>query len=275
VPVAKYHNGAEWVPIVRGPVGPTGDTGVETGAVAPADTNKLWLDTTDNTADDAMLAGDDAAALGSGAAASGTVLTADGIGGTDWEAAAGGAELGPWPFVGGDATRYLTIPGVVFGDDGTLGVGGGQRVYSPFVVTEPFTIDALVIEVTTASAVSGAVSQVGIYEADAEWQPTNVAVDGGDFAADTTGVKLLTVSATLQPGRCLTVLRLDFTITGRSVDGNIPGGPIIPTLGTNAPVGTLRVVNDGATPFENNPAKWDNATYLPGPQRYCVFLRPA
>lgn len=125
------------------------------------------------------------------------------------------------------ATIPYTIPGVEMLSTNTFAIGTNTVRYNPMFVSTPITLDQIAIEVTSAGA-GGTTARLGIYHADADWQPTALVVDAGTVAVDSTGVKTASINTTLQPGRYL----LAFNASGA------------PTLRTRA----------GATRYMGSPA---------------------
>jgi hypothetical protein len=84
---------------------------------------------------------------------------------------------------------------------GTLATG--NRYYTPFIVREQITLVALMAECTLGAA-AGREYRGGVYEADWEWQPGALVVEGA-FSLATAGVKTIASGATMTPGRYLMV----------------------------------------------------------------------
>jgi hypothetical protein len=122
-----------------------------------------------------------------------------------------------WEFLGSSvaSTEYFSV----------LSSGATSTIPTTFntfsggltLLTQPIAIDRLVIEVTTASIVSGAVLRLGVYHRDAAGI-YNLIVDGGTVSAETTGVKEVTVSAVLPAG----VIVLGAAIQGLPNNNNRP-----------------------------------------------------
>jgi hypothetical protein len=119
------------------------------------------------------------------------------------------------PKVGG--TSYYAVPGATFSSVGTRNMTNGRIYYSPWTVDRVITIDQLAIEVSTNVASSEC--RIGVYNADTDWQPTSLIVDSGIIDCSTTGVKTVSVSITLQPGRYLAAVIANSTQTLRQFRG--------------------------------------------------------
>ena len=115
----------------------------------------------------------------------------------------------------------------------TFALTAGQMRYEPIYVTTPLTIDQIACEVTSAGA-GGTTIRMGIFTADTDLQPTGLVVDGGTVAADgATGMRSVSVSVTLTPGRYLMALNTDSTATMRSLRGGSMLSGFGTTLGTS------------------------------------------
>lgn len=131
------------------------------------------------------------------------------------------------------ATPSLSVPGIDM-----IGVGTGTALtvnqvrYFPTVVVTAITLDQLVVEVATAGA-AGKLVRLGIYNADSDWQPTSLVLDAGTVAVDSTGVKTISISQVLAPGRYLLALNSDGTPTLRLIRGGTRSIGINPILGTS------------------------------------------
>lgn len=112
-------------------------------------------------------------------------------------------------------TASLVMPGTAASNTTTWGLGSGTLFYTPWLVEEQITVDALVVLVTTAGA-AGKLIRLGLYAADGDWQPTgSILSDGGTVAADSTGLKtaVLGSAQTLTPGRYVAACVSDGTPT--------------------------------------------------------------
>lgn len=72
---------------------------------------------------------------------------------------------------------------------------------TPMDVPRALTLTGLAVEVTTAGE-TGCTFRLGIYGDDGTGYPGALILDAGTVAADTTGVKTVTISQALLPGRC-------------------------------------------------------------------------
>ena len=112
---------------------------------------------------------------------------------------------------GKDGTyEYPTVPGVVLGNFAANQANAASTVhYEPWVVISQITLKKLYIYVGSAATAGGKV-RLAIYEANADWQPTNLVLDAGELTVDSTGKKSITgLSTVLAPGRYLARLHAD------------------------------------------------------------------
>lgn len=78
---------------------------------------------------------------------------------------------------------------------------GGKFMLTPFEFRRPVTLDRIAVEVTTAGP-AGCVLRFAIYADSATLTGTKALIlDAGTAAADSTGVKSVTISQALTPGR--------------------------------------------------------------------------
>lgn len=136
------------------------------------------------------------------------------------------------------ATSYLTLPGVAFvGAITVLGNSANVVYYQPFRVgPRSLTLDSLVCEITTVGA-AGKKCRMGVYKADADWQPLALVVQTAEFAADALAVITMGSLATaLPPGRYLTAFTSDGAPNLRAYNGCLADGLLLlPTLGNSNP----------------------------------------
>lgn len=137
------------------------------------------------------------------------------------------------------ATTYLTLPGVSISTTATTAQAANQVKYYPIYVTTPITIDQLSLEVTSAGA-GGTTARMGIYHADINWVPGALIADSGTVAVDSTGVKSAAVAVTLAPGRYLLCFNSDGAPTLRCARGNLGNTVLLPTLGANPALFSMR-----------------------------------
>jgi hypothetical protein len=158
--------------------------------------------------------------LGTGASTPttvGHVLTVTGAGATAYQAGASGAiALGRLA----TATLRYSLPGV-----GTLSTFTTQALaattlyYCPIITPTAITLDQIACEVTTAGT-AGATIRLGIWEANTNWMPTTLTLDASTVAADTTGVKSVSISQALAAGRYLLGIYADVAATVRAATGS-------------------------------------------------------
>jgi hypothetical protein len=185
-------NGTVWSNAgqIQGPTGPTGPQGVEgiqgqTGPTGPTGPTGADSQVTGPT-------GPTGAGLVTGGSA-GQVLVKDS--GTDYDAS--------WDF---RQLNFLTdpLPGLWFTQTYTASRSDNQArdlndlVYAPTIVSKTITVDRVAVRVATAEA--GATPRIGIYARDANNRPGDLILDCGTVDASTTGVKEITVSATIPAG---------------------------------------------------------------------------
>lgn len=97
-------------------------------------------------------------------------------------------------------TNYFGVPGMRWNSNGTAFVVAQDLYYEPFNVCKAVTITRLAFIVTSAGN-PGDYCRIGIAEADSEWQATNLVIDGGQVANNTTGWKIDDIADTvLAPG---------------------------------------------------------------------------
>lgn len=178
------------------------------------------------------------------------------------------------PKIAGGAEQY-TVPGVVLTAASTTGIlTPGVDAYAPFWVGTPIVVDQLAFEVGTAAS-AGVTSRVGIYAADADWQPIGGPLaDSGAIAVDSTGVKTYTPSSPiyLQRGRYVEVGNTSAT-TGPSVRlyaGSLITG--IPTAMGNLFVNKLSVARAYAA-FPTPGTAWNTVGTAATPTMYFVVFR--
>lgn len=118
-----------------------------------------------------------------------------------------GPSVAPGTISGG--SQNLGLPGVIIAATfNARAIDNSRMWYVPFVTNGSMTVDRMVCEVTTGVASSNL--RMGVYAADAAWQPTGAAlIDTGDISAASAAVKTATVSATLPPGRYLACIFAD------------------------------------------------------------------
>lgn len=130
--------------------------------------------------------------INSGSASDGDVLTADGSGGSAFEAPAAGG--GGIPNGGYKTDHYYGVYGV--SSSGTEAVTSGQLYGQVFVVGGEETFTRIGIEVTTGAAGN---ARLGIYNF-ADGVPTTLVLDAGTVSTSSTGEQEITISETLSAG---------------------------------------------------------------------------
>lgn len=154
-------------------------------------------------------------------------------------------------------TTYLSMPGMkAVTQITTVTLSANVIRYEPRIVPTPITIDALVIEVTTANGATST-ARLGIYNADGDWQPTTLVLDAGTVATDTTtgaGVRTLVLGAplALAAGRYLLAINTDATPALRNLRG---GFDFALTTGANAQI-TAMTVSVAYAAFASPGAAW-------------------
>lgn len=151
----------------------------------------------------------------------GHVLTADSTQSTGikW-AAAGGVDYG-MPVYSGGTARYCA-PGWTFaGNTWTShSIGYQQWYYTPIYMEAGRTLDSIGINISTNTA--GAKGRIGLYPADASWQPSGSLIyQTTEFAASTAGLVAFTGLATaLAAGRYMLIIQS--TVNGANYSVRVP-----------------------------------------------------
>jgi hypothetical protein len=143
------------------------------------------------------------------------VLTADSAQstGVKWAAAAGGG-VAPRSF------SNLLMPVNGFRTHTTAACSANVIRFVPWVIQASVTVTELAIEVTSAGT-AGTTARLGIYNADATFQPTTVVVDAGTVSIASTGAKIITgLTTVLTAGRYLLAVNFESACTLRMVHGN-------------------------------------------------------
>ena len=158
--------------------------------------------------------------------------TAGYVTGADGTAMAIGA---PAPGTPSGGSQNYSLPGVSYAGVSTFPLAANTAYYRPFYVSRPIAVDRVICEITTGAA-AGKVFALGVYAASAAGQPSGAAlIDTGSQAATGTGGKVITVSATLQPGAYLMVISSDGTPTVRAA---VPTSTNVPQEIDSAAFGT-------------------------------------
>lgn len=147
----------------------------------------------------------------------------------------------------------------------------GRIAYEPWIFATPVTADRIAIEITSTAAAAGKVMRLGIYNADADWQPTTLVLDAGTVAADSTGVKAITISQALPAGRYLLARTADADVSAlRGVRGAAIG--LSATLGANLLIQNIYKDTTYAA-FAGTGVLWDSADVTTSGQNFAIFLR--
>jgi hypothetical protein len=162
------------------------------------------------------------------------------------------------------------LPGVAPVSITTGVVTVNQLRYYPIIVSTTITVDRLAAEVTSAGA-AATTFRMGIYNADVDWQPTSLVVDGGTSAADSTGVKTVTINQTLSPGRYLLALHSDGAPILRVIRGAIASMGFASGLGASPFINLMRVTATYAV-FASTGVAW-TAFNSNVQTDYAVFMR--
>lgn len=177
------------------------------------------------------------------------------------------------------AIAMCTIPGVKgagLATSTTTYASINRDHYYPVACEDSVTFDQVLLEVTTAGS-AGATCRVGLYTADASWQPVALVEDFGTAAIDSTGVKTLTPaggSRTLAPGRYLLAHNHSANTGYRTITGCPPSGPLLGTaIGTSPHYTELYVARTYAA-FPSTPSAWSSGSQSgTGAFVYVVWLR--
>lgn len=101
----------------------------------------------------------------------------------------------------GAATAMPIIPGACVYSVSASATNTGMIFYAPIMLFGPLPVANIGMWFTTTDATNKA--RIGLYEADADWQPTDLVVEG-EVNPSTTGEKLVAVGSTLPAGKYLT-----------------------------------------------------------------------
>lgn len=120
------------------------------------------------------------------------------------------------PRIKNGSTVHYSLPGVFLYNNigGTIALGANTIYYLPIFTKTQKTLDQLACSVTTAAA-AGKVIRMGLYTADSNLNVGNLIADGGNLAADATGDKAFSISATIAPGAYLIGVHTDGAPTVR------------------------------------------------------------
>lgn len=162
------------------------------------------------------------------------------------------------------------IPGIDFLNVSTTAIATDTLRYGPMFVQTPITIDRIACEVTTAAA-AGKLIRMGIYNADTNWQPTSLVLDAGTVAADTLGVKAITINQALPVGRYLLVSNTDGAPSLRMLGGG-QRFMSIPAL-SGAPFNARCHVASAFATFASTGVVWDTSLNNSSPFTSVVVVR--
>jgi hypothetical protein len=174
------------------------------------------------------------------------------------------------PLPSGGAT--LTAPGVSFSHPTAIVVSNllaqaQNDVFMPYwVVGGDLEVTDLYSFIVTEDTSGGSDAfRIGLYEADEDWQPTNLLYDSGDISLLTAGIKIATPSTplilTAAQGRYLGVINsTSSTAVWRALSGQVAGVQYIDQAWGTSPFGrNWRVARSYAAFTDPGPA-WDTFT---------------
>lgn len=115
----------------------------------------------------------------------------------------------------------FVLPGVTVTTAAPLALTGDRTYYMPILVEAEFEATGIRASVSSAAAAASQ-ARVGIYEADRDWQPTALVVEGA-IAVDALGEKTLAVEETLLPDRYLLAINVNGSASFNMVRGNVRG----------------------------------------------------
>lgn len=170
-------------------------------------------------------------------------------------------------------TRYsFGLPGATLTGTGTLAYSPALDTYNPFKVTgKPITIKQIAFEVTS-TPVSNSTFYIGIYNADAQMQPTGNALYVSSaitvLSAATAIYRIRVTPFTLPPGNYLIAHNMSVGFTLRSfISGSVA---VVNTLGTSTR-DNYRIARANAA-FTNSPSKWNISSGQNGGARNTLLL---
>lgn len=260
----------------EGPAGPTGDTGpAGPGVAAGGATADVLAKASGDDYDTEWVSLNGAyVPVPAGAPTAGQILSAtdDDPLTTDWIDAPSGSGAIAEGRAKRTAATYLTIPGIDPVGVSTTVLNANLVYYFPSYVVTTITIDQMLVEVTSAAA-AGKVALLGIYNADTDWQPTSRVLSAGTVAIDALGVKTLSVSESLAPGRYLFALTADAQASYRAITGGHRYLGMLPTIGGGPFKNSIRVTRtyDGTLPTTG--VAWDTVSSSGTPFPNAVFCR--
>lgn len=170
-------------------------------------------------------------------------------------------------------TTYWGVPGVILSSQSTSGLSANEVRYFPFYVDSPITAAAISLEITTQAA-AGKLCRMGICTVTpGTFLPLAALVDAGTVAADTLGVKTITINQALAVGAYALMVNTDGTPTLRTVRGQPAGGFVLPTMGSSAFAGSLRAAQTFGTFPTPTPTAPTSLGASSAGWEYCVALQ--
>lgn len=97
----------------------------------------------------------------------------------------------------------------------TVVIGGNNIHLVPIILFSSETITTLSLEVTTAAG-AGDNARLGLYDSNANGEPNNLLIDGGEVDISTTGVKEVTINQSVNPGIYFIACNLENSATLRA-----------------------------------------------------------
>lgn len=180
--------------------------------------------------------------------------------------------------VKGGGTTFYSLPGVVIVAANSSLLHTDARIYyHPIQVRQgqSLTFDQVACEVSGAGA--GSAIRLGLYTADEDWQPSALVADFGTVDSTGTGVKTVSSTNTLTPGRYLlcSIQQGGSNATLRAYRGGVIGGAgIATTLGATGLGYTLQKSTSGISgALPGTPVAWDTMLTQVTPHEYPILLR--
>lgn len=160
-------------------------------------------------------------------------------------------------------TAFLGVPGAGF-----TSTGGGDFVtandiyYEPYNVSQAITVNQLSFLVTSAGA-AGNACRVGIYEADNEFQPTDLVIDAGQVINDTTGWKHVSVNVVLAAGNYVNAIICNSSpaLGDHAAHTYLSGLVSSATTSSSRFVRNIRDANPPGTPYSSGFSDPSNAPF--------------
>ena len=166
---------------------------------------------------------------------------------------------------------YLSIPGIEPSGSSTSALAANRIYYEPILVVTAITLDQIVIEVGPAGAAS-TTARLGIYNANADWQPTTLVLDAGTVAVDSVGIKTITINQALPAGRYLLAVWSNGAPSLRFARGGNRYAGYNNALGSNAFI--IAMYKDSTYGTYPDPGTaWDTVAVLSAPLQHFVFVR--